>query len=52
MDTALELAGIACLVVAAFLVALPLGLVVLGCGLLVVGVNLELRRKAPEASED
>lgn len=42
LSTALELAGFGLLVVAAFLVALPLGLAVLGLTLLGVGYLLDV----------
>lgn len=38
VSTALELVGIACISLAGFLVAVPLGLVVLGVGCIAVGV--------------
>ena len=46
LSDALELAGMTCLVVAAFLLAIPLGIAAAGAACLVIGLALDARSDA------
>lgn len=49
ISDALELLGLACVVIAAFLVTVPLGVLVLGLVLLLIGTAVSADEPAPSA---